>query len=106
MSRRRRLEHSLPSSPHEGRFVALFAFEELGHEHSHLGGPLQEEQVASTTHDLEPGLRDHPGQDPAIDHRNDGVVVADEHQGVLPQAPQPWQAGPETDRVELFEVTT
>jgi hypothetical protein len=50
-------------------------------------------------------MRDDRREDLAIDHRNDGVVVAREHQGLLPEMPEPWQAGPEADRVELLEVT-
>jgi len=32
-------------------------------------------------------VRDAPGEDPAVGYRHDGVVVAGQHQGLLPQGP-------------------
>jgi hypothetical protein len=60
----------------------------------HLGGAFQEEQVATTVDDLQSGLADAVGEDPAVEERNDRVVVAGQHEGRLTKRSQPGQARP------------
>src|SRR6201987_1631743 len=46
-----------------------------------------------------------PMHDPPVDHRDDRVVVAGQHQGARPQLRQPRQAGPADGGDQLGEVT-
>src|SRR4051812_23222009 len=76
-----------------GEVVTVFGGEERGDESSMLGGALEEKRVPTAADDLQPGIWDDTGEDAPVDPGNDGVVVADEHEGGLPQPPQPRQAG-------------
>src|SRR4051812_32739487 len=82
-----------------GEVVTVFGGEERRDESSMLSGAFEEEEVSTAADDLQPGIWDDTGEDTPVDHGNDGVVVTDEHEGGLPQPPQPRQAGPEADRV-------
>jgi hypothetical protein len=78
--------------------------EESGHEPGHLRGVVEQEQVTSTPDNVQLCLRDALGEDPAVGYRHDEVIVAGQHQGLLPQGPQPGKAGPAADGVDLAEV--
>src|SRR6266487_2805595 len=94
----------LPLVGWAGEVVALLGREEVGDHAGEFRGPFEEEQMPAPGHDVQPCVRDAAGEDPPVHRRDDGVVVAGEHQGRLPEPPQPGQTGPEADRVQLEEV--
>src|SRR5579862_9571706 len=62
---------------------------------------LKQPQVTAVRDQLEPGVRDLPGQQPSVLHRDQRVSRAADHQGGRGDPVQPGQAGPPADRVQL-----
>jgi RND superfamily putative drug exporter len=58
--------------------------EESGDDRGDLVRPFQQEQVTAAGHDVQPGVRDEPVEQPAVEQRDDRVVVTGEHQRRLP----------------------
>ena len=84
--------------------VVGVAVQEIGHLPGHVGGVFEQEQVSAAGHDVQPGVRDAVREDPAVQRRDEGVVVTGEDERGLSEPCEPRQRGPEADRVELAEV--
>ena len=84
--------------------VVGVAVQEIGHLPGHVGGVFEQEQVSAAGHDVQPGVRDVVREDPAVQRRDEGVVVTGEDEGGVSEPSQPRNRGPEADGVELVEV--
>jgi hypothetical protein len=66
-----------------------------------VAGLVDQEQVAASGHDVKSGAGDPPGKEASVGERDQGVVVAGQHERLLVQLPEPRRARPPRHREQL-----